>query len=119
MDWNEIIQTALTNYVIPIVFLIISTLAARYLIPWLKKKEAEADTVLKKTAIGMAISAVEQQNEAWKKQDSEVQNGVQKKESAITKASKVLGNYGVKMSPEDIGDMIESVLGESKTKPKE
>ena len=39
MDWNEFIQTALVKYALPIAALIISTLVARYLIPWLKKKE--------------------------------------------------------------------------------
>jgi len=118
MDWNQIAQTALTQYVVPIALLLISALVARYLIPWLKKKEMEADTSLKKVAIGLAISAVEQQNDKWKKQGDKysVQTGAEKKDEAVTKAAKTLGNYNLKMSPDEIGDMIESVLGEAKIK---
>jgi len=116
MDWNQIAQTALTQYVVPIAALLISALVARYLIPWLRKKEMEADTSLKKIAIGLAISAVEQQNDKWKKQGSGVQTGAEKRDDAITMAAKTLGNYNLKMSPDEIGDMIESVLGETKIK---
>jgi hypothetical protein len=114
MDWNELIQTVLAKYALPIAALVISTLIARYLIPWLKKKEKEADTGLKKMLIGMAISTVEQKNEQLKKTGKTVMTGETKKKDAITEASKLLGDSKLKMSTEAIENMIEAVLGEPK-----
>lgn len=114
MDWNELIQTALAKYAVPIAGLVISALVARYLIPWLKKKEKEADTGLKKTLIGLAVATVEQKNAALKKANETVMTGVKKKEDTVSKAAKMLGDNGLKMSTEDLEDMIEAVLGEPK-----
>lgn len=114
MDWNELIQTVLVKYAVPIAALVISALVARYLIPWLKKKEKEADTGLKKILIGLAVATVEQKNEQLKNTGKKGLSGAKKKEDTVTKAAKMLGDSGLKMSTEDLEDMIEAVLGEPK-----
>lgn len=114
MDWNEIIQIALVKYAVPIVGLIISALVARYLIPWLKNKEREADTDLKKKLFQMATAVVEQKNAQLEKAGQTVMSGETKKKDALTEAARLLGNNKLKMSVEDMENMIEAVLGEPK-----
>ncbi len=119
MDWNEFIQTALVNYALPLVGLAISILLARYLIPWLKKLERSADTELKKMLAGLAVSYVEQINDGLKKKEGlegVAMSSETKKDRSITKYAALLANNKVKMSLDDMGDMIESVLGSAKKK---
>jgi phosphate/sulfate permease len=114
---DEIVQTVLMKYIIPIVGLIISALVARYLIPWLKKKEKEADTDLKKKLLQMAAAIVEQKNSVLEKAGHakhDMMSGTTKKENALAEAAKLLGDHKLKMTPEAMENMLEAVLGEPK-----
>lgn len=112
MDW----QSLASNLIIPGVLSLLSILAARYLVPYLKKLEKQADTGLKKELASLAVSFVEQKNETLKKLGTGADSGGRKKEEALDKFSSLLSKNKISMSRHEMGDMIEAVLGEVKLK---